>query len=140
MRRKLSLLANITSLIISLALLLVSASAIADSGKTVKFANEKQTVRYDVYAGGVHALQADLNVDLTQAKKYDVSLTAKTYGFLGKLAPWKGTFSSTGWKQGNKGLWQPKEHKSETTWRDELEVKKYSYNKDGSFKRVQHKR
>lgn len=99
---------------------------------TVNPANAgNQVATYDVYAGGVHAVEAKLTMN-TDAKKYDVELYAKTRGFLGKVAPWYGTFSTKGiMKNGN---YQPLQHQSVATWKDEKEIKTYSYNKDGSFK------
>jgi hypothetical protein len=88
-------------------------------------------MRYDVYAGGIHALQADLNLDQAPKNRYDVSLVAKTYGLLGKLAPWMGEFSSKGWDT-EKGF-TPEIHQAVTTWREEEEIKKYNYNKNGKF-------
>lgn len=87
-------------------------------------------MRYDVYAGGIHALQADLNIDQSKKGRYDLSLAAKTYGLLGKLAPWEGLFESIGWT-GQPA--KPELHQSVATWRGEKEIKKYRYNKDGSF-------
>ncbi len=91
----------------------------------------QQQVQYDVYAGGIHALQANLNVDMKGSERYSLSLTAKTHGLLAKLAPWQGKFESHGWQQ---TIHKPELHQSTTTWRDSKEIKKYSYNKDGSFK------
>lgn len=89
-----------------------------------------QNMRYDVYAGGIHALQANLDIDMSAKDKYALSLQSKTYGLLGKLAPWQGTFFSRGWRgEVNK----PELHQSTTTWRDEEEIKKYHYKKNGDF-------
>jgi hypothetical protein len=84
-----------------------------------------------VYAGGIHALQSNLNIHLKENDRYSVDLTAKTFGLLGKMAPWKGKFESHGWK--SDGALSPEKHMATTTWRDDNEIKKYSYNKDGSF-------
>lgn len=93
-------------------------------------AEQKQSIQYDVYAGGIHALQSNLDVSFPKKGRYDVMLKAKTYGLLGKLAPWSGTFHSFGWAgTPNK----PQQHESTATWRGEDEVKTYSYKKDGSF-------
>lgn len=87
---------------------------------------------YEVYAGGVHAVQAKLDVEFKKNDRYDVQLFAKTRGFLAKLAPWFGTFESQGWVlKGN--AYRPEQHKSTTTWRDEEEVKEYNYTKDQKF-------
>lgn len=92
----------------------------------------KQHIQYDVYAGGIHALKSNLNIVLTDKERYDVDLTAKTYGLLGKMAPWEGKFESHGWS--TKAGMKPEVHQATTTWRGDEEIKKYSYNKDGSFK------
>lgn len=89
---------------------------------------------YSVYAGGLHALDATLDIDLTKNERFSVKLFAKTYGLLGRLAPWFGTFETHGWFNKSNGSAHPQMHKSSTTWKDDLEVKEYKYNKDGSFK------
>ncbi len=87
---------------------------------------------YEVYAGGIHAVQAQLKINTDEiSNQYDVVLTAKTRGLLGKLAPWHGTFESHGKVKQDKFL--PLMHRSTTTWRDEDEVKTYRYNLDGTF-------
>lgn len=91
----------------------------------------QQLVQYDVYAGGIHALKSNLDVNVKGNKRYSLALTAKTYGLLGKLAPWEGKFESYGWKD---KTFKPELHQSTAIWREEKEIKKYSYNKDGSFK------
>jgi len=90
----------------------------------------QQQIQYDVYAGGIHALKANLNIFVRDDARYDVDLTAKTYGLLGKLAPWSGKFESHGWHD---KTFKPELHQATTTWRDSDEIKKYNYNKDGSF-------
>lgn len=90
---------------------------------------------YEVYAGGIHAVQATLDINLTQKGRYDVTLSAKTRGLLGKLAPWHGTFESHGWHVADADF-MPQLHRSTTTWRDEEEVKSFVYNRDGSFKEL----
>lgn len=97
---------------------------------TANAATDKQAIRYDVYAGGIHALQADLNVDQSKKDRYSLSLKAKTFGLLGKLAPWEGVFESNGWAAKTP---QPELHQSTAIWRGEKEVKKYKYNKNGTF-------
>ncbi len=87
---------------------------------------------YEVYAGGIHAVQAELNIDYSGNDRYEVNLAAKTRGFLAKLAPWHGTFESKGWINNDGGL-QPELHKSTATWRDEPEVKEYNYSRSGNF-------
>lgn len=115
------------SLIAGIVVLMLSVPAFAADTKS-----DQQKIQYDVYAGGIHALQANLNIDQAKKDRYSLSLDAKTYGLLGKLAPWEGTFESHGWAgKVNK----PELHQSTAIWRDEKEIKKYEYNKDGTFKK-----
>lgn len=93
-----------------------------------------QKMSYDVYAGGFHVVSAALDVDLSKKTNYWLSLGAKTHGMLGKLAPWKGVFSTKGWYDVKNALPQPELHQSDTTWRDEQEITQFFYNKNGSFK------
>ncbi len=93
-----------------------------------------QQMTYDVYAGGFHVVKANLDVDLSKKGRYELELGAQTRGFLGKLAPWKGTFETNGWNNEKTGTSRPEMHRSITTWRDEEETKTYLYNKDGTFK------
>lgn len=95
----------------------------------------KQRLVYEVYAGGIHAVQATLNIDLKNNNQYALQLEAKTRGFLGKVAPWQGTFESRGWML-NDGNRNPEQHKSTANWRGETEVKDYKYAKDGTFQNL----
>lgn len=106
--------------------LLFSGAADAQTAK-----KSQQIMQYDVYAGGIHALQSKLDINLSAGDTYNIALEAKTYGLLGKLAPWQGVFKTMGWKT-DKNL-QPEIHTATTTWRDDDEVKSYTYKKDGSF-------
>jgi hypothetical protein len=92
----------------------------------------QQKLAYEVYAGGIHAVQTVIDVKITDGR-YSFVMDAQTRGFLGKLAPWKGTFESHGWVTGKDTKLQPELHKSTTEWREELDIKEYNYNKDGSF-------
>ncbi len=87
---------------------------------------------YEVYAGGIHAVQATLDMDADD-DDYSLKLGAHTRGFLGRLAPWHGTFESEGWVV-SEGDFRPEQHKSTTTWRDEPEIKYYQYGRDRTFK------
>ncbi|MFK7840302.1 MAG: DUF3108 domain-containing protein [Bdellovibrionales bacterium] len=93
----------------------------------------KQVLVYEVYAGGIHGLQATLTLDLKKNNRYSIDLSAKTRGFLGGLVPWFGTFESHGWVL-NDGDMRPQQHKSMSEWRKEVETKDYAYAKNGSFK------
>lgn len=72
-----------------------------------------------------------MNIDLESKSRYNLEVDAFTKGFLGKLVPWKGKFESHGWRMRDKD--RPELHRSTTTWKDEVEIKSYNYNKDGSF-------
>ncbi len=90
-------------------------------------------MNYDVYAGGIHAVKADMVLDYRDSGHYSMVFGAETRGLLGSLAPWQGTFESRGWalKDGKR---VPEVHESIAMWREEREVKTYRYGKDGSFK------
>ena len=117
--------AIIASFVLVLAALFFAVPAQSEENKNI------QQTKYDVYAGGIHALEAKMINDLSVKGRYSVDVTAKTYGLLGKLAPWEGSFSSEGWR--SKDGYQPQKHESVAIWRGEKEVKTYSYNKSGSF-------
>ncbi|MEM7618174.1 MAG: DUF3108 domain-containing protein [Pseudomonadota bacterium] len=119
------------SVIIFSALVFVSVTIFSFTVAAQEASSNVQKMEYNVYAGGIHALEANLTNDLSDAKKYNIVGTAKTHGILGKLAPWEGSFSTKGWKESS---YKPQEHESITTFRDETESKTYSYNKNGSFK------
>jgi hypothetical protein len=91
-----------------------------------------QKMMYEVYAGGINAVSAELDVSMNPKDRYSVVLSAFTKGFLGALAPWKGTFETHGWVKKD-GVDQPEIHRSTATWRDEEEVKEYRYDRAGHF-------
>ncbi len=105
-------------------------TALAQNKTTPNNLTNIQQIKYSVYAGGLHALDVNLITDLSDNKKYNAVMTAKTFGMLGKLAPWEGEFFTKGWKGDS---FQPEQHVSTTVFRGESETKTYSYNKDGSF-------
>lgn len=85
---------------------------------------------YDVYAGGIHALNAQLTVQ-KQASKYELSLVAGTQGFLKKLADWSGKFQS----KGNiaDGKTYPLSHESASVWKGSTQSKSFKYDGKGKF-------
>lgn len=89
-----------------------------------------QYLTYDVYAGGLHAVEATMVYDQDK-DSYDLIFAARTRGFLGSVAPWSGSFESKGVRQGED--FQPDLHESVSIWRDEKETKTYHYNPDGTF-------
>ena len=92
-----------------------------------------QTMTYELYAGGIHAVQATLDVQHSPKNdQYRLFLSANTRGFLGKLVPWSGSFETYGWSLSD-DIDKPKLHESISLWRNEEEIKTYSYAKDGKF-------
>ena len=87
-------------------------------------------ITYDVYAGGVHALDARLTIKTTSSN-YDATLTAATQGLLKKLANWSGKFTSKGLISQN--IAAPLTHISTSTWKEETESKTFKYNGHGKF-------
>lgn len=91
-----------------------------------------QKMTYEVYAGGINAVSAELDVAHKAKDRYSLVLSAFTKGFLGALVPWKGTFETHGWVEKNR-MDQPETHRSTAVWRDEEEIKEYSYDRKGHF-------
>lgn len=85
---------------------------------------------YDVYAGGIHALQARMTYTENKGR-YDVALSSETYGLLGKIVPWHASFKTKGWVL--RGKLQPEQHVSDTTSKGKHEVNTYNYSKTGKF-------
>lgn len=112
----------------SFAVIGFSTAALANDAESHKL----QKMRYEVYAGGVNVVKANLTVDLSKPSWYRMFFGAETQGFLELLAPWVGTFESKGWVV-SKSEMRPQIHESIAMWRGEKEIKTYTYNKDGSF-------
>lgn len=109
----------------------------ASSANAFAQTTEPQHLIYDVYAGGIHVLQAELEMDFPEEGRYDIFMSAYTGGFLGKLVPWRGSFESRGWRVNEEEItFRPEIHESIATWRGETDIKQYSYNKDGSFNAI----
>jgi hypothetical protein len=103
-----------------------------EQGQTSVFSPHEQVLTYEVYAGGINAVRAELNIEYKDDNQYRVFMTARTQKLLGKLVPWNGSFESYGWQMKD-GSHKPKIHESISVWEDEKEIKTYSYNKDGTF-------
>lgn len=85
---------------------------------------EPQKLTYQVYAGGIHGIEAELILDEDETG-YKANVTAKTRGWLGSLVPWSGSFATTGALMD--GAYMPREHQSISTWKDETETKTFTY-------------
>ncbi len=73
-----------------------------------------------------------MEMDYRKKGHYSVGFDSSTHGFLGALVPWSGGFYSEGWVSRKRDI-QPQTHKSVSVWKDEKEVKTYTYTKDGKF-------
>lgn len=130
--KTLRLSACITSLVLAVGFILVTALVASAQGPSSVTASSIQSMTYEVYAGGINAVTANLDVSFEANKRYSFKFSAKTQGFLGKLAPWEGSFETEGWALED-GSTRPEMHKSVSVWRSESEVKEYNYRRDGSF-------
>ena len=93
------------------------------------FAKEYR-VTYDVYAGGIHALQTRMDYR-EGGGRYDVTVASETYGLLSKIVRWHASFKTDGWL--TKSGYQPQLHVSDTTSKGKHEVNTYKYDKSGKF-------
>ncbi len=118
--------------IISLSILIISPS-FAQEQKSVIPSYHYQEASYDVYAGGINVVRANMKLDFRDKGRYSIFFNAQTKGFLGALVPWSGSFETRGWAFMD-GRRVPEIHQSIAMWRDEKETKTYDYGKDGSFK------
>lgn len=91
---------------------------------------KKIGLRYDVYAGGFKALNANLELDLTQ-QAYDIGLDAQTDGFIGSIFPWKGSYATSG--HSDNGVLIPTVSTSRSTWRREEKMTEMSYDPKGNL-------
>ena len=85
-------------------------------------------LQYDVYAGGFHALDATLALDLDK-KAYDVGVDAKTQGFIGKIFPWKASYSTSG--RSVKGVLVPETSTARSAWRGKMSLTEMDYDPAG---------
>jgi len=87
---------------------------------------------YNVYAGGLHALRASLELGYDE-KSYAVSLNAKTNGFIGKIFPWSASYKSSGLETKTGDL-IPIGYEAQSKWKKKLKTLAFTFNDDGSFK------
>lgn len=91
---------------------------------------KKVGLKYDVYAGGLKALNADLELDLTK-QAYDIGLKAQTDGFIGSLFPWKGTYSTSGHSED--GVLKPTTAVSRSSWNNKESVTELDFDPNGNW-------
>ena len=115
---------------VAIGFLCVSGFADASPNNTHKKETKNIQLSYDVYAGGIHALDAELSIAYSP-KEYNIYLTAGTQGFLKKVANWSGAYKSDG-KQNNDSVY-PVHHTAASTWKKKTETKTFTYDGKGSF-------
>lgn len=91
---------------------------------------KKLGLRYDVYAGGFKALNANLELDLTQ-QAYDIGLNAETDGFIGSIFPWKGSYATSG--HSDEGVLIPTVSTARSSWRSEVKMTELNYDPKGNL-------
>lgn len=94
-----------------------------------------QNLVYEVYAGGVHAVQSKVRIHISPDGRYDMNLHAYTRGFLAKILPWDGLFETHGQTLVD-GRRLPVKHKSTRIWKDETDTAEYLFKADGSLERL----
>ena len=91
---------------------------------------ESQTLIYDLYAGGFHALEAKAVLEESK-DRYAMTLTSGTTKTFKLVAPWSGTFKVAGWKRGEKR--QPETYNVFSKITDKLKTKDYRYASSGKL-------
>lgn len=91
----------------------------------------KIDLRYDVYAGGFKAMNAQLEMDL-DPQAYDLALTAETEGFIGTMFPWKANYSTSGHTD-RQGQPVPLQHMAKSTWKKKVKFTEFDYDPDGKL-------
>ncbi len=94
--------------------------------------NEAETLglKYDVYAGGFKALNAELTMDL-DPKAYDMALKAQTQGMIGNLFPWEASYATSGHAEDGTPL--PSMHTSRSSWKKNEKVTEMQYGPQGTL-------
>ncbi len=80
-------------------------------------------------------MRAKLDISLESPERYHLQLDAHTRGFLGRIVPWEGTFQTKGWRLRDGE--RPEQHKSIATFRNDEDIKRYHYGRDGSFRKLE---
>lgn len=85
---------------------------------------------YAIYGGGFRVVNATL--DITEnSNDYNLISTAKTAGFLGRLAPWSSVMKSQGRVHDNN--WLPQYFENTTIWRDDAKTTILEYDQTGTI-------
>lgn len=91
------------------------------------------TLKYDLYAGGIHAMNASIQFEGTSSS-YTTAFNAEIQGFLKHIIPWKGSLITTG----NLGFhpnfhFIPQDHIRLSLWPDETKRTEMSYDPQGNL-------
>lgn len=90
----------------------------------------KLALGYDVYAGGFRALKASLDLDLDK-NAYDMSLSAKTEGFIGDMFPWEASYETSG--HANDGQLTPTIYTSKSAWKKKVKFTEMNFDPRGNL-------
>lgn len=95
---------------------------------TQSLAQQKVTLKYDIYAGGMHALKAFYHVSETSTA-YQTSLKAMTKGMIGKVFPWTGEFETMGTRYNQ--AYTPIQHQANSKWKKKIKKTELSFDEAG---------
>lgn len=115
-----------------LVLIVIAFGGLVKSGMA---APKTHKLHYVVYAGGINAVTATLDLDLRKTT-YDLALKGETRGFLKALAPWTGSFATQGWRSDT--AYFPRLHTSKSGWKTEQDIKEYRYDRKRNFLGLKH--
>lgn len=108
-----------------LALLLLATGAPAALASS-----EGHYLKYNIYTGGLKTISADLQIVDDDASAYQMIMNARTEGLLKIFKAWQGTLETAGRYLYN-GEKRPAFHESVSIWKDNTQVKEFSWNEQG---------
>lgn len=88
-----------------------------------------QILRYELYAGGLHALGAEIKLE-EEGGRYKIDVASGTASGFRLVAPWSGTFSATGWLEEGKRMPETYESVSKTS---KTKIKSIVYDRSGNL-------
>jgi hypothetical protein len=116
-------------------MLLFNPVAQAAAPAQVSSAAGAQSLRYEVYGGGIKALTADLNVTRPDSESYRVAVASQTSGLARFLSKWHGTMKTQG-AEAPDGTEKPATHEAVSVWTDNTQIKRIAYDQKGHLKDV----
>ena len=106
------------------AALALSASLLS-SPTMAEMAPASQNLTFNIYAGGIEALNADYTIRNLPNKNSEIAIDVTTDGFIGKLFPWAGVYKTVGHFDGD--FFVPEEHSSISDWKGKPKIKKIDF-------------